>query len=141
MAQLGPGIKEAYDDVRNDKTPTNWALFKYEGKKKIVFVSKGDGGLNELAGNFADDECAFAFLRLTVGDEESKRAKFVLVSWCGEKVGALARANMSVHKASVKEICRDFALERHYVDKSEINEQQLTQDVVKAGGANYSANS
>lgn len=24
MAQLGPGIKEAYDDVRNDKTSTNW---------------------------------------------------------------------------------------------------------------------
>jgi hypothetical protein len=82
------------------------ALFKYEGKKKIVYVSKGDGGLNELAGNFADDECAFAFLRLTVGDEESKRAKFVLVSWCGEKVGALARANMSGMCARTHRLCR-----------------------------------
>lgn len=103
-----PRIKDSYADVRNDKTETNWAVFKYEGKKKIVFAAKGNGDLSELAEQFNDDEAAFAFLRVTTGDEESKRAKFVLVSWCGEKVGALARANMSVHKASVKDICRDF---------------------------------
>jgi hypothetical protein len=132
-----PRIKEAYADVRNDKTETNWAVFKYEGKKKIVFGGKGNGDLSELAEQFNDDEAAFAFLRVTTGDEESKRAKFVLVSWCGEKVGALARANMSVHKASVKDICRDFALERHYTDKSEIDAAALLADVTKAGGANY----
>jgi hypothetical protein len=132
-----PRIKESYADVRNDKTETNWAVFKYEGKKKIVFGGKGNGDLSELAGQFNDDEAAFAFLRVTTGDEESKRAKFVLVSWCGEKVGALARANMSVHKASVKDICRDFALERHYTDKSEIDAAALLADVTKAGGANY----
>jgi len=132
-----PAIKDAYNDVRNDKTATNWALFKYEGKKKIVFSAKGDGDLSELAGHFNDDEAAFAFLRVTTGDEESKRAKFVLVSWCGEKVGSLARANMSVHKASVKEICRDFAVERHYTEKSEIDAAALLADVNKAGGAAY----
>ena len=99
-----PGIAESYNDVRNDKTDTTWAVFKYEGKQKIVLSGKGTGGLDELGANFADDESAFAFLRITTGDEESKRAKFVLVSWCGENVGALARAKMSVHKASVKEI-------------------------------------
>jgi hypothetical protein len=132
-----PQIKDAYNDVRNDKTDTNWAVFKYEGKKKIVFAGKGTGDLSELADQFNDNEAAFAFLRVTTGDEESKRAKFVLVSWCGEQVGSLARANMSVHKASVKEICRDFALERHYTDKGEVDAAALLVDVTKAGGAAY----
>jgi hypothetical protein len=103
--------------------------------------SKGTGDIEELAEKFNDDESAFAFLRVTTGDEESKRAKFVLVSWCGESVGALSRAKMSVHKASVKEKCRDFAIEKHYTEKGEISAQELIDEVTKAGGANYSANS
>merc|ERR1712146_602165 len=129
------GIAESYEDVRNDKTDTTYAVFKYEGKQKIVLSTKGTGGLEELAGNFGDDEAAFAFLRITTGDEESKRAKFVLVSWCGESVGALARAKMSVHKASVKEICRDFAVEKHYTEKAR-STSRLIDEVTKAGGAN-----
>eukprot|EP01108_Squamamoeba_japonica_P001132 TRINITY_DN144_c0_g1_i1.p1 TRINITY_DN144_c0_g1~~TRINITY_DN144_c0_g1_i1.p1 ORF type:complete len:143 (-),score=61.94 TRINITY_DN144_c0_g1_i1:149-577(-) len=133
-----PGIKATYEDVRDDKTDTTYGVFKYEGKQKIVLATTGTGGLAELGENFAEDEAAFAFLRITTGDEESKRAKFVLVSWCGEKVGALARAKMSVHKASVKEICRDFAVEKHYTEKSELNDEELSAEVQKAGGANYS---
>mmetsp|Transcript_13473 Transcript_13473/g.23272 ORF Transcript_13473/g.23272 Transcript_13473/m.23272 type:complete len:142 (-) Transcript_13473:101-526(-) len=141
MANIGDGVAEAYEDVRNDKTDTTWALFKYVDKKTIDLDSKGTGDVDELAEKFNDDESAFAFLRVTTGDEESKRAKFVLVSWCGESVGALSRAKMSVHKASVKEKCRDFAIEKHYTEKAEISAQELIDEVTKAGGANYSANS
>ena len=31
----------AYEDVRNDNSPTNWAVFKYEGKQ-IVLAATGE---------------------------------------------------------------------------------------------------
>eukprot|EP01116_Phalansterium_solitarium_P008558 TRINITY_DN22488_c0_g1_i1.p1 TRINITY_DN22488_c0_g1~~TRINITY_DN22488_c0_g1_i1.p1 ORF type:complete len:145 (+),score=30.27 TRINITY_DN22488_c0_g1_i1:122-556(+) len=133
-----PQLKEAYDEVRSDKVSTQWTVFGYEGNAKIVLQGKGDGGLNELGQLFEDDQAQYAFIRVTSGDQESKRAKFVFISWCGEKVGALKRAKMSVHKASVKQIIKEFALEVHYTDKSEVSEEDLLSRVKKAGGADYS---
>jgi len=43
----------------------------------------------------------------------------------------------SVHKASVKEICREFAIERESTEKSESDAAGLLADVNKAGGAAY----
>jgi hypothetical protein len=52
----------------------------------------------------ADDERVYGFVRIETGDELSKRAKFVLVSWVGSNVGALKKAKMSTDKAFVKEV-------------------------------------
>jgi len=133
-----PELKTAYDEVRSDKSEINWAVFGYEGASKIVLQGKGSGGLNEAADTFQNDQAQYAFLRVISGDQESKRAKFVFVSWCGEQVGALKRAKMSVHKASVKQVIKEFSVEVHYTDKAELNEAELLQRVKKAGGADYS---
>ena len=78
----------------------------YEGNAKIVLQGKGSGGLSELTSEFKDDQCQYAYLRVISGDSESRRTKFVFISWCGEQVGALKRAKMSVHKASVKTVIK-----------------------------------
>jgi hypothetical protein len=75
-------------------------MFGYDGPTKIVLKGSGSGGFDELKSHLTDDTIAFCFVRFITGDEESKRAKFVFLSWCGEKVKALARAKLSVHKAS-----------------------------------------
>lgn len=79
-------------------------MLSYEGNNALKVTGKGSGGLGELVGQFQDAEAQYAFLRVVSGDAESRRAKFVLISWCGEGVGALKRAKMSVHKASVKTV-------------------------------------
>lgn len=71
-----------------------------------MLQDKGTGGLEELASRFADDQAQYAYIRVISGDQESRRTKFVFVSWCGESVGALKRAKMSVHKASVKQVIK-----------------------------------
>jgi hypothetical protein len=82
-------------------------LFGYEGTtNKIVSQGKGEGGLAELVEQFADDQAQYAYLRVVSGDSESKRTKFVFISWCGPSVGALKRAKMSVHKADVKKVIK-----------------------------------
>jgi len=104
-------LAEAYQDVRNDSTPTNWFVGGYDGPAKIVFQAKGSDGFSGFADALKDNECQYGFVRFTTGDEESKRAKFVFISWAGPSSKALARAKMSVHKANVKDVLRDFAVE------------------------------
>ena len=43
-------------------------------------------------------------MRVTTGDELSKRAKFVFISWCGNEVGGLKRAKLGTDKSSLKQI-------------------------------------
>merc|ERR1712232_464244 len=140
MASPDQSVRDAYEDVRNDNSETTWATFKYDGNTISVDQTGGGNGLQGIQGQFSDDARAYAFVRVTTGDEESKRAKFVFISWCGESVGALKKARMSVEKANVKEVIRDFAIEVHATEADEIVEDVILPRVIKAGGANYSGN-
>jgi len=130
-------LGQAYADVRSDSNPTTYAVFGYNGPKKISLQATGSGDFNEFASKFDDRQAQFGYLRVTTGDSESKRAKFVFVSWVGTGVGALARAKVSVHKANVKEVVRDYAVELHAEAREELSEDRVLELVVKAGGANY----
>jgi len=136
-----PEIAAAYQEVRKDSSENNWFVLGYSGNAAVQVVAKGSGGLPGLVEQLQDDQCQYAYLRVTSGDEESKRTKFVFISWCGEGVGALKRAKMSVHKASVKTVVRDFAVEIHATSKDELSEGEVMVKVKKAGGADYSGNS
>jgi len=133
-------LSDAYTDIRKDSSETNWVCFGYEGNTKIVLKGKGSGGINEFTNSLTDDECAYGYLKVTTGDAESRRTKFVFVSWCGAGVGALKRAKMSVHKADIKKVLKDYAVEMHATTKDELEEEALMTKVKKAGGADYSGN-
>ena len=45
------------------------------------------------------------------GDEMSKRAKFVLVTWVGQNVSVMKKAKMSTDKALLKDIIQVSALD------------------------------
>merc|ERR1711991_987951 len=49
-----------------------------------------------------------------------------------------ASAKMSVHKASFKDVVREFAIEMHYDDKDDVDAAEIRARVIAAGGANYS---
>jgi hypothetical protein len=132
-----PSLAEAYAAVRSDSNPTTWAVLGYSNGDQIVVESTGTGGIAEMANHFKDDACQYGYVRVTTGDEESKRAKFVLISWGGRRAGILRKAKMSVHKADVKTIFKDFAYETHAEERDEIDEKKIIDAVVKAGGANY----
>eukprot|EP00013_Stygamoeba_regulata_P021155 CAMPEP_0177656632 /NCGR_PEP_ID=MMETSP0447-20121125/15688_1 /TAXON_ID=0 /ORGANISM="Stygamoeba regulata, Strain BSH-02190019" /LENGTH=143 /DNA_ID=CAMNT_0019160799 /DNA_START=60 /DNA_END=491 /DNA_ORIENTATION=- len=132
-----PKIAAGYQAVRSDADPTNWTLFGYEGNNKIVHQGQGSGGLSELVAQLKDDQVQYGFFNIITGDSESRRTKFVLLTWIGPGVGALKKARTSVHKASVKEICRDFAVELQSDDRDDFAEDVVLDRVTKASGANY----
>merc|ERR1712232_559326 len=78
---------------------------------------------------------------LKSGDEESRRAKFFLLAWVPEeganKLPIMVKGNMSVHKASFKEIFRDFNSEFTFGSEEDLNAEAVMNTIIKAGGANY----
>lgn len=75
-------------------------MFKYEGPKIVTSATGTEFDL--FRNQFGDEDRAFGYLRVQTGDEMSKRAKFLLVTWVGPSVSVLKRAKMSTDKALIK---------------------------------------
>ncbi|KAM8751700.1 coactosin-like protein [Sparus aurata] len=129
--------REAYNQVRDDNTDINWTAFKYEGSR---IVPAGQGAdYEDFKRMCTDDSRLFGFVRITTGDAMSKRAKFTLITWIGENISGLQRAKISTDKAMVKEIVQNFAKEFMFSDLRELDEDNIRNELKKAGGANYDA--
>jgi hypothetical protein len=128
-------IREAYEDVRSDSSETEWAVFKFEGTH-ILCSTKGTQ-FEKFREQFADDERAFGYIRLQMGDEMSKRQKFLFLTWVGPLVGVIKRAKMSTDKAMVKDIIVNFAVELQLENMNEFEIDHFREQLHRAGGANY----
>ncbi|XP_015922343.1 coactosin-like protein [Parasteatoda tepidariorum] len=129
------GVRDAYQDVRDDTSDTNWALFRYKGAQ-IIHDGSGEN-IDDLKQLLSDDDRAFAFVRVLAGDEMSKRKKFVLLTWVGANVSTLKRARVSIDKALVKQVIQNFAVELQIESPDELSDEYLRMAVDKVGGANY----
>ncbi|XP_025115411.1 coactosin-like protein [Pomacea canaliculata] len=129
-------VHEAYEDVRNDETPTNWLMLRYADDNSITLAGKGED-YDDLRNSLGENDRAFAFVRITMGDELSKRAKFALITWAGSNVGGIKRAKMSTAKIVVKQVIKSFAAEINATDHAEVTLDVVKDVLLKAGGANY----
>ena len=82
-----PEIAQAYEDVRSDKSETTWLVLKYESatKDNLKLSGSGTGEIFEMVETLGDDEAAYGYVRMKLGnDEYSERVKFVFVVWAGK---------------------------------------------------------
>ncbi|XP_054275332.1 coactosin-like protein [Macrosteles quadrilineatus] len=128
-------IQKAYNEVRDDTSETNWLVLKYNGER-IVCSGKGTS-FERFKDEFGENDRAYGYIRVQMGDEMSKRQKFLLLTWVGEDVGVIKRAKMSTDKALVKNILSNFAVELQLENKSEFDINFFKDQLNKAGGANY----
>jgi len=80
-------ISKAYEDVRSDKSDTTWLVLKYESatKDNLKLAASGTGDIAEMVETFGDDEAAYGYVRMKLGnDEYSERVKFAFVVWAGK---------------------------------------------------------
>lgn len=67
----------------------------------------------------------------------SQRIKFVFVPWCGENVGIMRKAKLSIQIADVKNVVRNFHIEVPASHTSDLTESEIMTKLRRAGGANY----
>ncbi|KAF5379196.1 hypothetical protein D9615_005903 [Tricholomella constricta] len=129
MADLSdPKIDAAYQDVRSDKSETNWLLLDYESDRsdKLQLAQTGTGGLAELREVLDDTKASYAYVRVTYSnDKESTREKFILVVWIGPNCKVMRKAKISVHAADVKSVLRVFSIEVAAREKDDLNEDPI----------------
>jgi hypothetical protein len=108
----------AYQDVRSDKTDTNWVLLDYEVQfvlsswiknplcltphdqtdksNKLTVTQTGTGGLAELREVLQESRASFAYARVTYSnDKESQREKFILIVWIGPQCKIMRKAKVT----------------------------------------------
>jgi len=141
MADLSdPSIDVAYQDVRSDKSDTNWLLLDYENDRsdKLQLTQTGTGGLSELREALDDSKASYAYVRVAYSnDKESTREKFILVVWIGPSCKVMRKAKISVHAADVKGTLRVYSIEVAAREKDDLNEDPIVVRLRKAGGASY----
>lgn len=79
-------IAQAYEDVRSDKSETTWLVLKYASatSDSLKLDKTGTGEIDEMCEQLADDDAAYAYIRMKLGnDEYSERTKFVFIVWAG----------------------------------------------------------
>ncbi|ORX68922.1 actin depolymerizing protein [Linderina pennispora] len=135
-----PEIAEAYENVRDDKSETNWLLLEFvdDRKDELKVGGTGTGGLDELKTHLKDDQAAFGYVRMIMSNDElSQRTKFVFISWCGVGTRVMRKAKLSVQKGDVKNVLRSFSIEVPASELGELANDEIMLLLRKAGGANY----
>jgi hypothetical protein len=135
-------IQEAYNDVRNDKTDTDWLVLEYsvDGKSLAATQTGKDGltGLTSALGALNDGEPCYAYLRMIVSNDElSSRSKFALITWIPESTKPMRKAKMSVQSAEVKKVMPVYAIEVNASTSEDLDEAALRVAFTKAMGARY----
>ncbi|XP_043537111.1 drebrin-like b isoform X4 [Chiloscyllium plagiosum] len=116
LSRNGPALQAAYQDVVNDKTSTDWALFTYEGNSNDLRVAgTGDGGLEELVEELNSGKVMYAFCR--VKDPNSGLPKYVLINWTGEGVKDARKGLCANHVSTVANFLKIDEEKRREDDK------------------------
>lgn len=135
----GDDVRDAYEDVRNDDTESNWALFGYDndGQGKKIEHKESGSDYEDFVALLGDDQRGYGYVRFEIGDEMSRRKKFAFITWIGPSVSPLKKAKVSTDKAFVKRICVDFGKEILADEKNEVAEKKIRQILELASGAAY----
>ncbi|MCA9964165.1 MAG: hypothetical protein KC423_07980 [Anaerolineales bacterium] len=135
-----PSLLAAYEDVRSDRTETNWAVFGYDSSRsKIQVNATGNGGSTELVRALKDDAIQYSYLAVTTGDSTSVRKKFIFITWGGPSASVMMKAKISVHKADLKKIIKDFSTEIHATERSDLDEESINIILRKTNTSDYSS--
>nr|KAF6469232.1 drebrin like [Molossus molossus] len=100
LSRNGPALQDAYGRVVTEKSPTDWALFTYEGNSNDIRVAgTGEGGLEEMVEELNSGKVMYAFCR--VKDPNSGLPKFVLINWTGEGVNDARKGACANHVSTM----------------------------------------
>lgn len=129
-------IEDARNYVRDISNETQvWALVSVMGDK-LKLARKGKE-YHELMQYLLDTDMAFAYVKIIMGDDVSKRDKFVLISWVGSEVSSVKKGRMLVPRNEIDTIFDQRAKVIEASDVSELAIENVKELLVKAGGADY----
>ncbi|XP_025708866.1 drebrin-like protein [Callorhinus ursinus] len=136
LSRNGPALQEAYVRVVTEKSPTDWALFTYEGNSNDIRVAgTGEGGLEEMVEELNSGKVMYAFCR--VKDPNSGLPKFVLINWTGEGVNDVRKGACANHVSTMAGFLKGAHVTINARAEEDVEPECIMQKVARASGANY----
>ncbi|XP_032944199.1 drebrin-like protein isoform X2 [Rhinolophus ferrumequinum] len=136
LSRNGPALQEAYVRVVTEKSPTNWALFTYEGNSNDIRVAgTGEGGLEEMVEELNSGKVMYAFCR--VKDPNSGLPKFVLINWTGEGVNDVRKGACARHVSTMAGFLKGAHVTINARAEEDVEPECVMEKVARASGANY----
>lgn len=139
MSRVDPGdpkIKQAFDDVRNESTETNWLLATYEPKSsRLKLVGSGSGGWEEMIEDLSDGKIYYGFCRFTI----SGVFRYAYLSWCGEGVQGLLAGQYNNHALDMQRYFQGYHVHHYARNDGDLEESAVVAKLQKSIGAQYDA--
>ncbi|XP_026075992.1 drebrin-like protein A isoform X3 [Carassius auratus] len=136
LSKNGPALTDAYNEVVNGRTATNWVLFTYEGNSNDIRVAgKGDGGLEEMVEELNSGKVMYAFCKVL--DPSSGVPKFVLINWTGEGVKDIRKGVCANHVHSMANFLRGAHVTINARSDDDAEPAAIMEKVSKGSGVNY----
>ncbi|XP_068012762.1 drebrin-like protein [Melanerpes formicivorus] len=136
LSKNGRALQEAYGSVVAAGSPTDWALFTYEGNSNDLRVAgSGDGGLEEMVEELNSGKVMYAFCR--VKDPNSGLPKYVLINWTGEGVNDVRKGACANHVSTVANFLKGAHVTINARAEEDVEPELIMEKVAKASGANY----
>lgn len=105
--QADESAHAAIQDVRDDNSPTTWAILHYQNddvKLPLTVLATGTGERDEFRKHVKSDMVAYILFRTTDVYEGITNVKFVSFNWVGDEVKPMSKAKISTHKGAVAPI-------------------------------------
>ncbi|CAI7867848.1 unnamed protein product [Closterium sp. NIES-53] len=104
-------------------------------------MGTGTGDVNDMVTKCEDNNILYGLLRLVKMDDggDSKRVKFVFITWVGESASPLKKGKVALHKKDCATLFKGFHIEKQLYEREALASlQKDIDDTLKmAGGANY----
>ncbi|XP_053542962.1 drebrin-like protein B isoform X2 [Ictalurus punctatus] len=137
LSKHGAALSDAYNEVVNGRTDTDWVLFTYEGNSyDIQVAAKGGGGLDQMVQELNAGKVMYAFCRVT--DPNSGVPKFILINWTGEGVAGVRRGVCANHFNSMAHFLRGAHVMINAHSEDDVEPELIMNKVSQAVGVTYS---
>jgi len=138
------GGKAARTSVEGKETTStlNWIIVRAD-TKQMELLETGTGGLEDMKAKFDATMIQIAAIRVTGVDERSnvisRRPKFVVAVYVGNKVSAIRKNAILQHKAQMDRLFNGAACTMQFSDcdapPAELTHKSIAKTLLAAGGA------
>ncbi|XP_055600937.1 drebrin-like protein [Uranotaenia lowii] len=123
-------ILGAWKLVVDTKSPTNWALFTYEGQTNVLKLQEtGEDGITELAAEFNSGKIQYGFVR--IDNQETGIAKFVFINWQGEGAPTARKGTCAKHVRDVTNLLKGAHITVHATNEDDVEEARILEKLQK----------
>ncbi|XP_037125391.1 drebrin isoform X5 [Syngnathus acus] len=109
LAKNRLALLTAYQDVIDESTDTDWALYTYEDDSNdLTLASSGGGGLAEITLTFDHARVMYGFCSLK--EPNAALPRYILINWVGDDVPDARKCACASHVATIADFFQGVAV-------------------------------